>query len=122
MHAGNGDMGDLGERFIACFDPPLDDAGLPAEPAFRHAMRAYRRWAVSDVLSYSAEDAAVPRGAAMPHWAGTVCRPEPRRQAPAPGHAVSDFTPSPPSGFGPPAAISCRTVAVGRCRAIEMSG
>ncbi len=35
MHAGNGDMGDLGERFVRCFDAAADDAGLPADPAFR---------------------------------------------------------------------------------------
>jgi hemoglobin len=67
MHAGNGDMGDLGERFLACFVQALDDAGLPDEPAFRAAMRAYMRWAVDNVLSYSLEDAVVP-DIEMPHW------------------------------------------------------
>jgi hemoglobin len=67
MHAGHGDMGDLGERFLACFVQALDDAGLPDEPAFRGAMRAYMRWAVDNVLSYSVEDAVVP-DIEMPHW------------------------------------------------------
>jgi hemoglobin len=67
-HAGNGDMGDLGERFLNCFDLALDDAELPADPAFRAALRAYMRWAVEDVLSYSAEDAVVAPGATMPQW------------------------------------------------------
>ena len=35
MHSGNGDMGDLGERFLACFVQALDDAGLPDDPDFR---------------------------------------------------------------------------------------
>jgi len=48
MHAGNGDMGDLGERFRDCFVHALDDAGLPTDPAFREAMRAYMRWAVDN--------------------------------------------------------------------------
>jgi hemoglobin len=69
MHARNGDMGDLGERFLDCFDRAADDAGLPADPDFRAALHAYMRWAVDDVLSYSAKDAVVAPGAAMPRWA-----------------------------------------------------
>jgi hemoglobin len=68
MHAHNGDMGDLGERFVRCFDAAADDAELPADDAFRAALHAYMRWAVDDVLSYSAEDAVVAPGAAMPRW------------------------------------------------------
>ncbi len=68
MHAGNGDMGDLGERFLRCFDAAADDAGLPADPDFRDALHAYMRWAVDDVLSYSPRDAVVAAGAAMPRW------------------------------------------------------
>jgi hemoglobin len=68
LHAGNGDMGDLGERFLACFVLALDDAGLPDDLEFRAAMRAYMRWAVDNVLSYSPVDAVVPEGAGMPRW------------------------------------------------------
>ena len=68
IHAGNGDMGDLGERFLRCFDRAADDAELPADPAFRAALLAYMRWAVEDVLSYAAEDAVVAQGAVMPRW------------------------------------------------------
>lgn len=68
MHAGNGDMGDLGERFVRCFDGALDAAGLPADPAFRATLHAYMTWAVDEVLSYSAEDAVVAPGAVMPRW------------------------------------------------------
>jgi hemoglobin len=68
MHAGNGDMGDLGERFLRCFEGAMDDAGLPSDPRFRGALRAYMRWAVDDVLSYSPEDTVVAPGAAMPRW------------------------------------------------------
>jgi hemoglobin len=67
MHAGNGDMGDLGERFVCCFEAALDDAGLPDDPEFRAAMGAYMRWAVADVLSYE-EKANVTLGTAMPRW------------------------------------------------------
>jgi len=68
MHAGNGDMGDLGERFVRCFEVALDDAGLPTDPTFRAALCAYMRWAVDDVLAYSPTDAIVPRDPVMPHW------------------------------------------------------
>ena len=61
MHAGNGDMGDLGERFLACFVAAMDDAGLPDDPEFRDAMTAYMRWAVDDVLSYPQKDGVPPR-------------------------------------------------------------
>jgi hemoglobin len=68
MHAHNGDMGDLGERFVTCFDAALSDAGLPADPEFRASMHAYMRWAVDDVLVVSPVDAVVPGGVAMPRW------------------------------------------------------
>jgi len=68
MHAGNGDVSDLGRRFVACFVAAADDAGLPADPAFREALRAYMQWAVDDVLQYSDDDGAVPGSAPMPRW------------------------------------------------------
>ncbi len=68
MHAGNGDMGDLGERFVRCFDTAAGDAGLPADREFRAALHAYMCWAVGDVLAYSPEGAVVAPGAAMPRW------------------------------------------------------
>jgi hemoglobin len=67
MHSGNGDMSDLGERFLNCFVGALDDAKLPDDPEFRDAMRAYMRWAVDNVLSYQEADD-VPSRAAMPRW------------------------------------------------------
>jgi hemoglobin len=68
MHAGHGDMTDLGERFVRCFDAAIDDAGLPDDPEFRACMHAYMRWAVDDVLVYSPQDAVVPSAAGMPRW------------------------------------------------------
>jgi len=67
MHAGNGDVSDLGRRFVDCFVAAADDAHLPEDPEFRAALRAYIVWAVSDVLSHpEVED--VPAGAAVPRW------------------------------------------------------
>ena len=68
MHAHNGPMGDLGDRFVACFAAAMDDAGLSADADFRAAMNAYMRWAVDDVLVYAPVDAVVPAGARIPRW------------------------------------------------------
>jgi hemoglobin len=68
LHSGNGDMGDLGRRFVTCFVAAADDAGLPDDPEFRAALRAYMEWAVADVLAYSAEGSVVPEGVPIPHW------------------------------------------------------
>jgi hemoglobin len=68
MHSGNGDMSDLGERFIRCFAEAIDEVGLPADAEFRAALHAYMRWAIDDVLAYSDRDAVVAPGAPMPRW------------------------------------------------------
>lgn len=68
MHAGNGDMTDLGRRFVAAFDAAMDDADLPADPEFRAAMHAYMEWAVHEVLTYSAVDSRVPTDLPLPRW------------------------------------------------------
>jgi hemoglobin len=68
MHAGNGDVSDLGRRFTACFVASFDDAGLPADPVFRAALRDYMEWAVADVVGYPGDPATVPAGLPMPRW------------------------------------------------------
>jgi hemoglobin len=68
MHAGNGDLSDLGRRFVECFAAAADDAGLPADEEFRAALRAYMTWAVDQVLAYGSKDAVVPPGWPMPRW------------------------------------------------------
>jgi hemoglobin len=78
MHAGNGDMGDLGERFLACFVAAADDAGLPGDPAFRDALRAYMRWAVDDVLACAAIGFRVTPCRPMPHWSWDGLQPDVR--------------------------------------------
>jgi hemoglobin len=70
MHAGNGDMSDLGERFLRCFDAAMDDVPLPPDPAFRASMHDYMRWAVDDVLAHADPDT-VKAGAPMPRWGWT---------------------------------------------------
>ncbi|MBV8526740.1 MAG: group II truncated hemoglobin [Candidatus Dormibacteraeota bacterium] len=68
LHSGNGNLGDMGSRFVACFVAAADDAGLPDDPEFRAALRAYMEWAVSDVLQYEDDAGVVPRELAVPHW------------------------------------------------------
>ena len=67
MHAGNGDMTELGHRFVDCFVAAADDAGLP-DDELRAQLRAYMTWAVADVLAWSDEGAQVPGGRPMPRW------------------------------------------------------
>jgi hemoglobin len=67
MHAGNGDMTDLGNRFVACFVGAMDDVGMPDDAEFRGAMRGYMRWAVDNVLSYP-EPEDVADATVMPRW------------------------------------------------------
>lgn len=64
MHAGNGDMTDLGRRFVAA----ADDAGFPDDPGFRAALRAYMNWAVEEMLVFGPPEATVPQGLQLPHW------------------------------------------------------
>jgi hemoglobin len=68
LHAGNGDMSDLGRRFVACFVAAADDARLPDDPEFRAVIRAYMEWAVDQVLMYESPDAAIPSDLSLPRW------------------------------------------------------
>jgi hemoglobin len=68
MHAGNGELGDLGVRFVRCFLDALDDAEWPDDPEFRRALEAYIHWATDDVLVHSPDAALVPDDARLPHW------------------------------------------------------
>jgi hemoglobin len=69
MHAGNGDMTDLGRRFLACFMAAADDAELPKDPAFRSALHGYMEWAIEDVaLSHPDSASGVPPSLPMPRW------------------------------------------------------
>jgi hemoglobin len=68
VHARQGAGTDLGERFVACFVAAADDAGLPADPELRAALRSYMEWAVAEVLAYSPPEASVPADLPVPHW------------------------------------------------------
>jgi hemoglobin len=75
MHAGNGDVSDLGRRFVTCFVQAADDAGLPADPEFRAALRSYMEWAVAEVLAYPGPPGEVPAGLTVPRWSWTGLQP-----------------------------------------------
>jgi hemoglobin len=68
MHAGNGDMTDLGRRFVECFVLAMDDAALPDDAEFRAAMRGYMEWAVARFNAYPETPDAVPSGLSTPRW------------------------------------------------------
>lgn len=68
MHSGQGEMADLGRRFVDCFVRAADDAGLPDDSQFRAALRDYMEWAVAAVVSYPDDAAAIPPDLPMPHW------------------------------------------------------
>ena len=68
LHAGNGDMSDLGRRFADCFMLAADDAGWPADPEFRSVIRAYIDWAVAAVALSHPHDTDVPAGLPLPRW------------------------------------------------------
>jgi hemoglobin len=71
LHAGNGDMTDLGRRFTECFVAALTDAGLPADPEFRAVMRAYMEHAVAEVVAYPNKHALIPPDRPVPRWTWT---------------------------------------------------
>ena len=68
LHAGNGDMTDLGQRFVDCFVAACDDAGLPEDVEFRAALLSYLRWAVDQLLAFPSPEDVVPQDLAMPRW------------------------------------------------------
>jgi hemoglobin len=68
LHAGMNADDDLPIRFLHCFLMAIDDAGLPDDPAFRRALRAYMEWAVLDVHRYSPSGSVVPERTPVPHW------------------------------------------------------
>jgi hemoglobin len=77
LHAGHGDMSDLGRRFTECFMVAADDAGLPDDTLFRAALRAYMEWAVDQVLAHPDREPAVPAGLPMPRWSWDGLQSEP---------------------------------------------
>jgi hemoglobin len=68
LHAGVGEVGDLGDRFLACFVAALDDAGLPADEEFRAAVTAYMRWACDRVVALAPVGSVVPQREPVPRW------------------------------------------------------
>ncbi len=68
IHAGEGAPDEMGDRFAACFIAAMDDAGLPADPTFRAAMRSYIEWATREVNSYAPAGTQVEPDMAMPRW------------------------------------------------------
>jgi len=68
MHSGNGDMGDLPQRFVDCFVHAADDAELPPDAEFRAVLRDYMEWAVAEFNRHPDDASTVPAGLALPRW------------------------------------------------------
>jgi len=68
IHAGEGTGDQFPERFVACFMQGADDAGLPDEPEFRAAIRAYMEWATRELDSYAPPGSRVRTALRMPSW------------------------------------------------------
>ncbi len=68
LHASSGADAEFGPRFVACFVGAMDDVGLPDDPEFRAAMRAYMEWATEDVMAYAPIGAVVADGLVIPRW------------------------------------------------------
>lgn len=75
LHAGNGDMTDLGRRFLDCFVKAMDDAQLPADAEFRTAMRTYMTWAIEDMLAHPVAES-VPAARPLPRWSWPGLQPQ----------------------------------------------
>ena len=68
IHTGKGAGHEYGPRFVECFTRAADDVGLPEDPDFRAALRAYMEWAVADVLQYSPQGTVAPSALIVPRW------------------------------------------------------
>jgi hemoglobin len=68
IHAGTGADDEFAERFLACFDQAVDDAGFPDDPELRRVLHKYMAWATSEVNEYSPLGVSAPDDLAMPQW------------------------------------------------------
>jgi len=68
IHSGTDAQDDMPTRFVDCFVAAIDDCGLPDDPEFRRALRAYMEWATHNVHSYSPRGSVVPDQLFVPRW------------------------------------------------------
>jgi hemoglobin len=68
MHSGKGEHVEMDERAQACFALALEDAGFPEDARLRDTLKAYFRWATTELSTYpdSADD--VPDGLTIRRW------------------------------------------------------
>lgn len=69
MHAGEGEMDELGDRFVACFVLALADVGVPSD--VREPLALCMRQATDQTLLYPHDRSAVPADQPMPRWTWT---------------------------------------------------
>lgn len=68
IHAESEAPDDMATRFAHCFMAAADDAQLPDDPEFRHALREYIAYATHEVQSYSPHGSEVAPDLTTPHW------------------------------------------------------
>ena len=69
LHSGHGNMDDINQRAIECFDQALVDVGLAGDDRRRQALHDYFAWATTTTMAQydqSADD--VPEGLDIPKW------------------------------------------------------
>jgi CDGSH-type Zn-finger protein/truncated hemoglobin YjbI len=67
-HAGRDFTEEQRARWVALATLAADEAGLPADPAFRAALSGYLDWGSRTALAQSASDAGPPADTGMPRW------------------------------------------------------
>jgi hemoglobin len=68
LHSGNGEHLEMDERAQVCFAQALEDAGLPADPLLRMALKAYFPWATESMAAYPQSVGDVPAGLRLRLW------------------------------------------------------
>jgi hemoglobin len=68
IHAQSGADEDFPERFVACFDLAVEDAGLSYDLEFRQLLHEYMVTATREVHSVSPRGSVVAPDTPMPHW------------------------------------------------------
>jgi truncated hemoglobin YjbI len=100
-HAGKGFTEAQRARWVALAGLAADEAGLPADPAFRAALASYLDWSSRLAMAQSADDGQAGPGAPLPRWDWGPAGPpdespqpaaaaqQPAVTLPGPGEAVS---------------------------------
>jgi hemoglobin len=68
VHAGTDAEEDMANRFVACFDLAVEDAGMSYDLEFRQLLHEFMVTAAREVYSISPSGSVVAPNTPMPHW------------------------------------------------------